>query len=73
VAVLVGVLVAGGAHIFHEWRFPVYGPPGQPAQSVWLNVGTFALFGAVVGLLVGFLFVFVGQAMNRVLGKAVPP
>src|SRR5262249_41370216 len=70
VGVLVGILAASGPHIFHEWRYPAYGPPGQPPQPLWVIAGAFALFGGLVGLPVGLLFLALGEAANRWLRKA---
>lgn len=70
VAILVGALVSGGSQVIHEWRYPVYGPPGQPAQPAWVGGAAVAWFGAVVGVPVGLLLMAVGEAASRRERKA---
>jgi hypothetical protein len=65
VAIIVGGLAAGGSQVIYELRYPVFGPPGQDAQSPWASAPLIVILGAAVGLPVGLLLMAFTQYAGR--------
>jgi hypothetical protein len=68
-AVVVGVLVAGGAQVVHERQYPVYSPLYEqrdaPPHSPWEGGVRSGLRGGAVGVAVGVLLMLVGELATR--------
>jgi hypothetical protein len=67
-AVVVGVLVAGGAQVVHELRYPVYSALYESRDtrlSPWESGVRSGLRGGALGIAVGVLLMLIGELATR--------